>query len=256
MLRVAALSSLLVLFLALACDTGSAGPASVRIAQFIPDAVDALDVCLKPDGTAAFSGKFVQQGGLNFASTSTRAATDAGTYSVRIVAASASDCTASYQELGDIGPIQLAGDTAYTVALMGRLAGSGAGGVGVRTYTDDLSAPATPGVKLRFAHASPELGSVDVGTVSGDTFFPLNPAVTLTYPSESSYFTYTGGVSNASLGLLDTGTTNLRLSGTFSVAGGSSATVYIVGRPSQTSGDPRLSFLRCQEGSNDCQRFP
>ena len=58
------------------------------------------------------------------------------------------------------------------------------------------------------------------------------------------------------LGLLDTGTTNLRLSGTFSVAGGTSATVYVVGRPTQTSGDSRLSFLRCQESSNDCQRFP
>lgn len=256
MLRLVALSFLLVLVLALACDTGSAGPASVRIAQFVPDALDAVDVCLKPDGTAAFSGKFVQEGGLNFASASSRASLDAGTYQLRIVAASAADCASSYQGLGDIGNIQIDGDTAYTVALVGRLAGSGAGGVAVREYTDDPSAPASPGVKLRFAHAAPELGSVDVGAVSGDTFLPLNPAVTLTYPSESPYITYTGGVSNATLGLLDTGTTNLRLAGTFSVAGGTSATVYVVGRPTQTSGDSRLSFLRCQESSNDCQRFP
>lgn len=256
MLRLAALSCLLTLLLALACDNGTPGPASVRIAQFIPDAVDALDICLRPDGTATFSGKFVQQGGLGFASTSARASVDAGTYALRIVAASASDCSTSYQGLGDIGNIQIAADFPQTVALMGRLAGTGAGGVGVRTYTDNLTAPPSPGVNLRFAHASPELGSVDVGSVSGNTFLPLNPAVTLTYPSESPYTSYTGGVSNATIGLLDTGTTNLRLSGSFSVAGGTSATVFIVGRPSQTSGDSRLSFLRCPEASNDCQRFP
>ncbi len=111
MLRLAALSLVLALALAIACDTGSAGPAQVRIAHFIPDA-PAVDVCLKPDGTATFSGKFVQQGGLNFASVSSRSSVDAGTYSLRIVSAAATDCNTSLNGLGDIGGVAVDGDSA------------------------------------------------------------------------------------------------------------------------------------------------
>jgi len=254
MLRLAATSLVLALALGLACDTGSAGPARVRIAHFIPDA-PAIDVCLRPDGTSAFSEKFVQQGGLNFASVSSRTSLDAGTYSLRIVAAGATDCTASLAGLGDIGGIGLAGDTAVTVALVGRIAGSGSGSVGEKTLVDDTAAPASPAVKLRYAHLSPELGQVDVGVLSGGTFYELNPAVSLGYAGTSQYVPYTNGASGT-LALLDTGTSNLRLSGGFSAAEGSVGTVYIVGRPSQTSGDPRLSFLLCNENSASCVRFP
>ena len=33
-------------------------------------------------------------------------------------------------------------------------------------------------------------------------------------------------------------------------------TVYIVGRPSQTSGDPRLSFLLCSENGTELRALP
>ena len=254
MLRLAAVSVVLALALGPACDTGSAGPAQVRIGHFIPDA-PAIDVCLKPDGTSAFSGKFVQQGGLNFASVSPRNSVDAGTYSLRIVAANATDCSTSLNGLGDIGGIGVEGDTAVTVALVGLASGSGSSSVAEKTFVDDTGAPASPGVKLRYAHLSPELGQVDVGVLSGSTFFQLNPAVSLTYGGNSQYFPYANGASGT-LALLDSGTSNLRLSGDFSAAGGTVGTVYIVGRPSQTSGDPRLSFLLCSEGAPSCVRFP
>ena len=96
----------------------------MRIAHFIPDAL-AIDVCLKPDGTAAFSGKFVQEGGLNFASASTRSSLDAGTYSLRIVSASATDCNTSLNGLGDIGGVAVDGDSAVTLGLVGLLSGTG-----------------------------------------------------------------------------------------------------------------------------------
>ncbi|HTS81357.1 MAG TPA: DUF4397 domain-containing protein [Myxococcaceae bacterium] len=256
MLRLAATSVVLLLALGLACDSGPPGPAQIRIAHFIADG-PGVDVCLKPDGTAAYSGKFVNNGGLNFASMSSRTGVDAGTYSLRIVAASATDCSTSLNGLGDIGGISLDGDTPYTVALLGLLSGSGNTGVAERSFTDDTGAPASPGVKLRYVHVSAELPQVDVGVLSGSTFLPLNPAVTLNYGDSSVYYAYGAGVSNATLAVEDHNTQALDLSGTFSATGGTVNSVYVVGRPTQTSGDPRLSFLMCPEnGTPICFRFP
>jgi hypothetical protein len=257
MSRLAALSSLLVLFLGLGCDTGPAGPASVRIGHFIPDVPgpQAIDVCLKPDGTSTYSGKLVQNGGLNFASVSARNPVDAGTYSLRIVAANAPDCSNSLGGVGDIGGIGLDGDATVTVALVGLFSGTGSTSVAAKTLADDTAAAAAPAAKLRYVHFSPELGQVDVGVLSNGTFFELNPAVSLAYAGNTQYFPYTNGASGT-LALLDSGTSNLRLSGSFSAAGGSVSTLYIVGRPSQTSGDPRLSFLLCNENAASCTRFP
>jgi hypothetical protein len=257
MLRLAAVSLVLALALGLACDTGAAGPASVRIGHFIPDVPgpQAIDVCLKPDGTSTYSGKLVQNGGLNFASVSARTSLDAGTYSLRIVAANAADCSASLGGVGDIGGIGVAGDTAVTLALVGLFSGSGSSSVAEKTLVDDTGAPAAPGVKLRYVHLSPELGQVDVGVLSGTSFFPLNPAVSLGYAASSQYFTYQGV--NDTLAIVDSGTANLRLSGGVTATGGTSNSVFIVGRPGQTSGDPRLSFLLCNEnGAPSCTRSP
>lgn len=254
MLRLAAASLVLALTLALACDTGVAGPARVRIGHFIPDA-PAIDVCLKPNGTSAFSGKFVQQGGLSFGSVSARSTLDAGTYSLRIVSAGAADCTASLNGLGDISPVNVDGDTAVTVGLVGLVSGSGNTGVAEDTFVDDTAAPASPGVKLRFLHVSPELGQVDVGTIAGSSFSPLNPAVSLSYTGSSPYVGYANPLTDT-LALVDTGTANLRLQGGFSVGAGSVTSVYIVGRPNQTSGDPRLSFLVCSDTTAACVRSP
>jgi hypothetical protein len=255
MLRLA-LASSLILALGLACDSGPPGPAHVRIAHFIPDA-PGIDVCLKPGGTAAFSSKFVNNGGLNFASMSSRTDVDAGTYSLRVVSASATDCNTSLNGLGDISVDALDGDTSYTVALVGLLSGSGNTSVAVRALTDDTSTLPSPGVKLRYVHASAELGAVDVGVLSQATFLPLNPAVTLSYADASPYYGYTGGVPSATLAIVDHSTQALDLSGSFSATGGTVNSVYVIGRPTQTSGDPRLSFLMCPEnGTPICLRFP
>ena len=254
MLRLAAPSLVLALTLGLACDTGTAGPARVRIGHFIPDA-PAIDVCLKPTGTSAFSGKFVQQGGLNFGSVSARSSVDAGTYSLRIVSAGAADCNTSLGGLGDVNLVPIDGDTAITVGLAGLLSGSGSTQVLAENFVDDAAAPASPGVKLRFLHLSPELGPVDVGTLSGNTFSKLNPAVSLSYTGSSSYVGYANPLTDT-LALLDSGTANLRLQGGFSVGAGTVSSVYIIGRPNQTSGDPRLSFLVCSDTTSSCVRSP
>ena len=170
-------------------------------------------MCLKPDGTAAFSGKFVQQGGLNFASVSSRSSLDAGTYSLRIVSAGATDCNTSLNGLGDIGGVAVDGGSAVTVGLVGLLSGTGSGSVAERTFVDDTAAPASPGVKLRFLHVSPELGQVDVGRALRQHLHSAEPGGQPRLPGRLAVRRLPANALTDTLALVDTGTANLRLSG-------------------------------------------
>ncbi len=253
--RLASAASVLVLALVLACQSGPPEPAHVRIAHFIPDAPSA-NVCLRPDGTAAFGKPFVG-GGLAFASLSTRTDVDAGTYSVRVVPGAATDCSTSLQGLGDIGGVTLGEGGAYTLALVGLLGGTGTGGVALQSYVDDTTPAAAPGAKLRSVHAAPELGPVDVGTISGAFFTALVGNLPYLGTSNPAYVGYASGVSGAVLALANPGTQNVLLQGSpFTVSGGTVNSLFIIGRPSVGSGDQRLRFLLCSDSSSGCTQFP
>lgn len=253
----ASLPVLLALGLGLGCDSGPPAPASIRMAHLAPD-VPTANFCLKQDGTPTFGAPLLPSGGLAFASVAAaRASVDAGMYSVRVVPGGATDCNASLSNLGDIPGISLGEGGAYTLGLVGELSGS-SNIVGIATYVDDLAAPAAPQLKLRYVHASPELPTVDVGTLSGTLFTPLVP--NLSYPgiATGQYLTYNSPYSGATLALLQSGTTSVLLQGSpFAVNGGTVNSLFIVGRPTQGSGDQRLSFLLCTDtGPASCTRFP
>ena len=244
------------LALAVGCDTGSPEPASVRMAHFAPDVLQA-NFCLKQDGTATFGTPLLPAGGLAFASLATsRASVDAGTYSVRVVPGAATDCNTTLQSLGDIS-VALGEGGAYTLALVGQRSGS-SNTVALATYVDDLSAPASPQLKLRYVHSSPELPTVDVGFLSGTAFTPLVSGISYPGIATGTYFLYNAPISGATIALQQSGTTSILLQGTpFAVNGGTVNSVFIVGRPSQGSGDQRLSFLVCTDtGVASCARFP
>lgn len=256
MSRPALVSFLLLLALGLGCESGPPAPAQVRIAHFVPDA-PAASVCLRPDGTAAYGTPFVS-GGLSFASLSARASVDAGTYSVRVVPGAATDCATSLQGLGDFSGVALGDGAAITLALVGRLAGTGTGRVALQSYLDDTSAPAAPGAKLRYVHVAPELDAVDVGTISGQFFTPLVSGLSYLATSNPAYVGYNGGVTGAIVALAQPGTQNVLLQGSpFTVNGGTVSSLFIVGRPSQGSGDQRLRFLFCPDnGVGSCSQLP
>lgn len=249
-------SCLVVLVLGLACESGPPAPAQIRVAHFVPDA-PAANVCLKPDGTAAFGTPFVS-GGLSFASLSARTAVDAGTYSVRVVPGAATDCATSLSGLGDIPGVSLGEGAAVTLALVGRLGGTGNGTVALQSYVDDTVAPAAPGAKLRYVHAAPELDTVDVGTISGAFFTPLVTNLGYLATSNPPYVAYNGGVTGAVLALAQPGTQSVLLQGSpFTVNGGTVSSLFIIGRPSVGSGDQRLRFLLCPDnGVGSCSQFP
>jgi hypothetical protein len=152
-----------------ACDLGgSPQPSSLRIANFVPDA-PAMDFCLKPIGDAAYTTPFAGNSGLAFPALSNRANVDAGTYSVRIVPGGSTNCNTSLNGLGDVSPIA-PGRGAYTLAAIGRLTGAGQGSLA------PIPTSTTPPPRRRdqasLCPRRAEVDTVDIGTISGSSFFP------------------------------------------------------------------------------------
>ncbi len=94
---------------------------------------------------------------------------DESTYTVRLVAPTATDCNTSLAGLPDITGIQVTGGEFYTLAAIGELAAAATNKFQVKAYVDD-GVPTADKVKVRFVHTSPEAPNVDVGLGKGMAF--------------------------------------------------------------------------------------
>jgi Domain of unknown function (DUF4397) len=260
MLR-AALASFLLLALGLACDSGPPGPAHVRFAHFVPDA-PALDFCLKPDGVAAFGSPFVGGAGMSYPSMSSRTDVDAGTYSVRLVPGGATSCATSLNGLGDITGLNLDGDGTPTLALIGRLTGSGTPALTMQAYNDKTTPTPSGGVSLRGINVAPGSTAQDVGVVSGSGAGSLFQAFAtgVGYQSASAYATIsiTPSATNvqANLAARDSTSQAVWASGVFNnVSDTGVYTLYVIGIPGQTSVQ-RPSLMLCSDNSLNCAQSP
>jgi hypothetical protein len=254
MSRIASPVLVVVVAVVAACNSGTPEKAHVRIANFVPDAPTAIDFCLKPDTDSAFTTPQVGGSGLSFPSLSARSDVDAGTYSVRIVQAGATNCNTTFNGLGDISPIVFGEGGNYTLATLGRVTGTGSPSIGLKPFPDDVSAPAS-GSKLRYVHAAPSTPTLDVGTISVDTFTPVVLGLDYGQTSNPAYTALTGSGS-AEFGVRDSSTQLVLASGVSpTISTGSVDTLWIVGIQGQ-SGDQRLSFLLCADNAVNCQRFP
>lgn len=167
--------------LALACgDDDSDAPArlKLRVAHLSPDA-PAVDVCLSPTGAGRFAGPMIEQAGgtagLTYGQVTRYLDLEAGTYDVRVVAASATDCATAI--VPDTTGVALAAGATITVAATG-LAAPGADQPGFALVPfDDETQVAAGKAKVRFVHASPGTPAVDVGAGSGASFTPLFTSV-------------------------------------------------------------------------------
>jgi hypothetical protein len=151
------------------------GLARVRVAHLSPDA-PAVDFCLAPAGTQAFTGPVLAgAGALNgiaYGKVTKYLEVEAQQYDVRLVNVGANDC------LRGLGPDStnlpaLPADAAVTIAATGKIAhGTGSAAFQLRAFVDDASVdPAR--AKLRFVHASPGTPNVDVGLGGGLLFTPV-----------------------------------------------------------------------------------
>jgi Domain of unknown function (DUF4397) len=237
-----------------ACDLGSPAPAQVRMANFVPDAPSAIDLCIKPATDAAYTTPFVGNGGLAFPALSSRVQLDAGTYSVRVVPGGSTNCNSSFNGLGDISGVQLGEGGTFTLAAIGRLSGTGQGSFALSTFPDDVSSPGS-GLKLRYVNVAPEVDSADIWVAGA-----LTPEVSnLTYTSTSNpaYKLYNTPPSAPEfLAISPTGSNSVILDVPgVALPNGSVSTLWLVGRPN-VSGAAHLSFFLSADNVNSSQRLP
>jgi hypothetical protein len=258
MSRLVAAPFLLAVVLALACDSGPPGPGQVRFANLIPDAPSAIDVCIKPDSTAAFGTPLIGGGGLSYPQLSGRSGFDAGTYSVRLVQAGSNSCASSLSGLGDVSTA-IAANSPQTLVLAGRFTGSGNPSLTVRVTVDRIAPSASGSVLLRAMNAALGSNPQDTGVVGGQVFSPF--ATNVAYGGVSDY-TQIGGITpgsptvTAPLASRDTGSGPVWAQGTFTnLADTGVYTVFVIGIPGQ-SGTPRPSMLLCSDTSVNCSQNP
>jgi hypothetical protein len=258
MSRLVAVAVFLALVLALACDSGPPGPGQVRFANLIPDAPSAIDVCIRDSSTAAFGTPLVGGGGLSYPQLSGRTGFDAGTYSVRLVAAGSNSCASSLSGLGDV-TTSIASDSPQTVVIAGRFTGTGNPSLTLRTTVDRIAPSASGSVLLRAVNAALGSNPQDVGVVAGTTFSPF--ATNVAFGTNSDYLQISGitpgaPVVTAPLASRDTGNGPVWAQGTFTNLSDTGVyTVFVIGIPGQ-SGTPRPSMLLCAEAAVNCSQNP
>jgi len=258
MSRLVTISVFLALVLALACDSGPPGPGQVRFANLIPDAPSAIDVCIRPDTTAAFGTPLVGGGGLSYPQLSGRTGFDAGTYSIRLVQAGSNSCASSLGGLGDVST-SISADAPQTLVLAGRFTGTGNPSLSVRVIGDRIAPAASGSVLLRAMNAALGSNPQDTGVVGGQVFSPF--ATNLAYGALSDY-QQIGGITpgsptvTAPLASRDTGSGPVWAQGTFNNLSDTGVyTLFVIGIPGQT-GTPRPSLLLCADGSVNCAQNP
>jgi hypothetical protein len=226
-------------------------PVRLRVAHLSPDA-PAVDVCLAAAGTGRFDGPVLEAAGgtagLEYGQVTRYLDVDAGTYDVRVVAASASDCAMPI--VPDTTGVTLGGERALTVAATGLAApAAGEPGFALVPFVDDAQVAAGK-AKVRFIHASPGTPAVDVGAGSGDGFTPLFTAVEFSEIDEAlgpTGYLETEPLSDVTLSARATGTSEdaLVVEGA-SLPAGAIITVFATGL---LGGDPPLAALVCSDDS-------
>ncbi|MET0591941.1 MAG: DUF4397 domain-containing protein, partial [Polyangiaceae bacterium] len=170
--------------------------AHVRVAHLSPDA-PAVDVCLAKTG-APFTGAGVLRrlnvtAGLAYSQVTTYLDLPLGSYTVRLVAATATDCASA--AVPDTSGVTVIDNLYATVAALGDFtvpptdggapdggssdagtsdAGTPPSSFGLKVFVDNKAAPIPAGnINLRFIHASPGTAAVDVGLGSAGSFVPV-----------------------------------------------------------------------------------
>jgi hypothetical protein len=242
-----------------------------RVAHLSPNA-PAVDFCVRPMGTTAFTGPVLESrglaAGLTFSQVTGYVALPPGQWQVRLVAANATNCDTSLAGLPEYTLPNLPAGTWATVAASGRVGDSGATAFDLRPYVDTRGPIAADRMRVRFVHASPGTPPVDVGLVNGAMFTPIwsnTPfgAFTGVMGADANGYATTMPLSMVTLGVRATGTaTNALTLSNVSIPAGAQVSVFAIGIAGMTAGDQRLSALVCQDladasmGLASCARLP
>jgi hypothetical protein len=250
--------------------------AHVRVAHLSPDA-PAVDVCITPTnqmfGGQGILRRLASTAGLAYPQVTTYLDVPVGSYSVRLVAAAATDCTTAV--VPDTSNVVVVDDLSATMAALGDLsvlppdggttdAGADGGAAdaapppatsfGLKVFVDDRTAPVPVGnINLRFVHASPGTAAVDVGLGSGGSFTPVFTNVAFRNFAVGVGVDANGYVSTAPLAAqtlsarLSGGTTDAIVVPNVTVTAGSIASAFAIGKVGDTN--KPLKLLVCQDSS-------
>jgi hypothetical protein len=242
-----------------------------RVAHLSPNA-PAVDFCVRPAGTTAFTGPVLEARGLSagitFANVTGYLALAPGQWQVRLVSATATDCNTSLAGLPEYTLPNLSAGTWATVAASGSVGGSGSTAFDLRPFVDTRAPIAADRANIRFVHASPGTPAVDVGVLSGANFTPIwtgtaFPTFTGAMGADANGYISAMPIMNATLAVRVSGmTANALTLNNVSIAAGDQVSVFAIGLAGMTTGDQRLSALVCQDrrdaamGLAPCVRLP
>ena len=238
--------------------------AHARVAHLSPDA-PAVDVCLTPSGTP-FAGTPLLRSlavttGLAYSQVTTYVDLPVQAYDVRIVLATATDCAT--RAVPDTMNVAVTDGLYATIAALGVLMVPDAGtadagtdpGFTLKVFADDRGAPTPAGnIFLRFVHASPGTGAVDVGLGSGSAFTKVFGNVAFGMVATGAGIDANGYVSTAALA---NQTISARAAGAtvdalvvpnVTIAAGSLATAFAIGNKTGDATKP-LKVLLCNDSA-------
>ena len=238
--------------------------AHVRVAHLSPDA-PTVDVCLTPNGTM-FTGTPLLRSlavttGLSYPQVTTYLDVPVQAYDVRVVLATATDCATA--AVPDTMNIAVTNGLYATVAATGDLMVPDAGapdagadpGFSLKTFVDNSGAPIpASNILLRFVHASPGTGPVDVGLGSAGTFTTVFPNVAFGRVAVGAGIDPNGYVSTAPLAgqtisaRAAGGTTDLLVVPNVTIPAGSLATAFAIGNKTGDATKP-LKVLLCTDNA-------
>jgi hypothetical protein len=238
--------------------------AHVRVAHLSPDA-PIIDVCLTPTGTT-FSGTPLLRSlavttGLSYAQVTKYLEVPVQTYNVRLVLATATNCLTP--AVPDTMNVVVTNGLYATVGALGDLmvpdAGAADAGTdpafALKVFVDNTGAPVPPSnIGLRFVHASPGTGPVDVGLGSAGTFATVfgNVAfgnVAIGAGIDLNGYVSTGPFASQTISVRATGgTIDVLVVPNVTIAAGSLATAFAIGNKTGDVTNP-LRVLLCTDSA-------
>jgi hypothetical protein len=249
--------------------------AHVRVAHLAPD-VPAVDVCLAPSGSA-FAGAGILRrlnvtAGLTYSQVTTYLDIPLASYTVRLVAATATDCNTAavpdtlnvvvvdnlYATIGALGDLSVPPSPEGGVPDAGDAGtvdgGMSTGSFALKVFVDDNGPPVPVGnINLRFIHASPGTAAVDVGLGSAGAFTPLFINVPFRDFGAGIGIDVNGYLSTAPLAAqtlsarLSGGTTDAIVVPNVTITAGSLATAFAIGKVGDTNRP--LKVLMCTDSA-------
>lgn len=227
--------------------------AQVRFGNFVAGAAP-VDLCLKTASDTTWTGPIIRTmamrpGGVSYQSISQYVKLNAGSYTVRAVPGSRSDCSVAYGGLPDLALPQIAGGRTYTLIPFGEQTKPAT--VKINLFEDDLSTQGGQ-VRLRFVNVSPDVATADFGFGIGAGYKPvltdalsgdLGRSAGMTYVTISQQTNGSASVraSGMSTDLLTTGPI-------VNFPAGAVFTTLIGGLSSKASTDPlALKLIACED---------